>query len=91
MELKPCPFCGANEDSIRDLQYYLPYCRGVGVNVISIIYCTECGGALIDQNKNHCYNDRVAAWNRRAQITEVRQYGANPTNITNLGELNLNL
>lgn len=65
MSLKPCPFCGAKDDSIRTYDYYLPYAKDVGIPVISLIYCANCGGAIIDQNKNHCYNDRIAKWNRR--------------------------
>lgn len=65
-ELKPCPFCGATDDEIQFYNYFLPYAPKIGVPVINLIYCTKCGGALIDQNKNHCYNDRVAMWNRRA-------------------------
>lgn len=64
-ELKPCPFCGADGDSIQHKQYFLPYCPNVGVHVISIIYCDKCGGAMIDQNKKHCYNDTAKMWNRR--------------------------
>lgn len=64
-ELKPCPFCGAKEDDICFNDYYLPYSPSVRVPVISLVYCTKCGGAIIDQDKSHCYNDRVEMWNRR--------------------------
>lgn len=66
-ELKPCPFCGmSDEDDICVLDYYFPT-PDDGVASVHLIYCRECGGALIDTNKNHCYLDRVKAWNRRAE------------------------
>ena len=72
MELKPCPFCGANGNDIQPLEYYLPWCKGI--NVICLIYCTNCGGAIIDQDKNHCYNDRKKLWNRRVGKEEVDEH-----------------
>ena len=62
-DLKPCPFCGAGD--IQPIDYYLPYVPTGGVHGIHLIYCSKCGGAIIDQDKKHCYNDRVKMWNRR--------------------------
>lgn len=63
-ELKPCPFCGADGEDIQMRDYFLPW-YSKGMHTISLIYCTKCGGAIIDQDKEHCYNDRVKMWNRR--------------------------
>lgn len=64
--LKPCPFCGASGDDINVYSFYLPTPED-GIRPLNMIYCRECGGALIDTNKNHCHLDRVKAWNRRAE------------------------
>ena len=57
--LKPCPFCGESGEEIQDRSFYLP-------NIyIGIFYCLNCGGAMIDTNKNHCWYDRVKLWNKR--------------------------
>lgn len=57
--LKPCPFCGESGEEIQDRSFYLP-------NIyIGIFYCRNCGGAMIDTNKNHCWYDRAKSWNKR--------------------------
>ena len=57
--LKPCPFCGENGEEIQDRSFYLQ-------NIyIGIFYCRNCGGAMIDTNKSHCWRDRVKLWNNR--------------------------
>lgn len=58
--LKPCPFCGENGEDIQDRTYYLPNSIYIG-----IFYCSNCGGAMIDTNKHHCWYDRVKLWNNR--------------------------
>ena len=66
VELKPCPFCGAEGDNdIKIHDYYLPYSPNFGIRCIHLIYCDICGGAMIDMDPNHCWNDRAKAWNRR--------------------------
>lgn len=85
MELKPCPFCGHNDPWPMNEHSQI---FGCGVLMVK---CPKCGGAVISNKKTECLNDVIERWNKRVQITEVRQYGANATNITNLGELNLNL
>jgi len=85
MELKPCPFCGH-----RDPTYIDEHSQIFGKGV-KMILCPRCGGAVFSNSKNDAFIHLEERWNRRVQITEVRQYGVNPTNITNVGELNLNL
>lgn len=65
-ELKPCPFCGASGDGIQLHSFHLPYQKDVGVTTINMMYCTSCGGAMIDRDPQHCYNDLYKNWNRRA-------------------------
>ena len=60
MELKPCPFCGESGKEIRDYTYYIP-----GNIYIGIFYCCNCGGAMIDTDKSHCWLDRAKLWNKR--------------------------
>ena len=69
-KLKPCPFCGADGDDIQIIDYYLPFAPNAGVHGIHLIYCNKCGGAIIDQNKKHCYNDTAKLWNRRKHETD---------------------
>lgn len=61
-ELKPCPFCGSSEEWIN-------YdCGRFGMHILGqMFWCRKCGGALIDPDINHCYNDIEKAWNRRAE------------------------
>lgn len=59
-EMKPCPFCGENGEEIQDRSYYLPH----GI-YIGIFYCSNCGGAMIDTDKSHCWLDRAKLWNKR--------------------------
>lgn len=66
--LKPCPFCGADGEDIQVRDYYLPL-YSKGMNIICLIYCVKCGGAIIDQDKKHSYNDRMELWNRRTHET----------------------
>lgn len=59
-DLRPCPFCGENGEEIQDRSYYLPNNIYIG-----IFYCRNCGGAMIDTDKNHCWLDRAKLWNNR--------------------------
>lgn len=59
--LKPCPFCGAEEEWLNYQNYYV-----LNISPFQAIYCRKCGGAIIDTNINHCPNDINKAWNRRA-------------------------
>lgn len=68
--LKPCPFCGENGEEIQDLKYYLPNNIYIG-----IFYCRNCGGAMIDTNKYHCWYDRVELWNNRFCADGERKEG----------------
>ncbi len=83
-ELKPCPFCGAEEEDIAFIESYLPF-----TSSFRGFYCRKCGGALFSKNLRHNYNDLVTLWNRRMSTTEVNQFGENNMHITNLGTLNL--
>lgn len=59
-ELKPCPFCGESGEKIQDFTYYMP-----GNICIGVFYCRNCGGAMIDTDKSHCWLDRAKLWNKR--------------------------
>ena len=67
-ELKPCPFCGESGEEIQDRSYYLPH----GI-YIGIFYCSNCGGAMIDTDKEHCWLDRAKLWNNRFCADGERQ------------------
>ena len=84
-ELKPCPFCGAEE---HELDFRLSYATKF-TKPFLMVECLKCGGMMVDTNTEHCLNDVKKAWNRRTHTTEVNQFGDNNTNITNLGTLNL--
>ena len=64
-ELKPCPFCGADEEDILVYDYHLPFSPKKGVVAVHLIYCSKCGGAMIDEDMDHAWKDRAEAWNRR--------------------------
>ena len=66
-DLKPCPFCGENGEEIKDSTFYLSNDIYIG-----IFYCSNCGGAMIDTNKYHCWDDRVKLWNKRFCADEER-------------------
>lgn len=68
--LKPCPFCGENGEEIQDYTYHIP-----GNIYIGIFYCRNCGGAMIDIDKKHCWLDRVKLWNKRFCADEKRKEG----------------
>ena len=59
-ELKPCPFCGESGEEIQDYTYHIP-----GNIYIGIFCCRNCGGAMIDTDKKHCWLDRAKLWNKR--------------------------
>ena len=57
MELKPCPFCGAKEESI-DYGHYDGTLRGRGY-----VECMECGALITAESTVKA----IEAWNRRAE------------------------
>ena len=66
IDLKPCPFCGA-EAAIGDQRKYIGG-RNYGYDR-QYIYCTKCGC----QTASYDWDDRadmVKAWNRRADGSE---------------------
>ena len=58
--LKPCPFCGANENWLTVGSPVSP-----AGHMFSFVSCQLCGGAMIDGNKDHCLNDLYNQWNKR--------------------------
>lgn len=68
--LKPCPFCGESGEEIQDYTYYIP-----GNIYIGIFYCRNCGGAMIDTDKKHCWLDRTKSWNNRFCADGERKEG----------------
>ena len=60
-ELKPCPFCGANED---ELDFRYSYATKF-TKPFAFVGCLRCGAMMVDTNEDHCLNDVKKAWNRR--------------------------
>ena len=66
-ELKPCPFCGANES---DLDFRFAYATTF-TKPFLFVGCRKCGGMMVDTNMEHCLNDVKEAWNKRAEGSET--------------------
>ena len=60
-ELDKCPFCGGRAGAYEERLFIM------GNASMKIVKCENCGGAYIDDNKEHCLNDVIDGWNRRVE------------------------
>lgn len=70
VELKPCPFCGSDENAL-DFGFV---CATKFAKPYMYVVCRKCGGMMVDTNTNHCPNDVKKAWNRRAENEGLQRH-----------------
>lgn len=61
VELKPCPFCGNEEDFDYGFAYSTKFTKAY-----LYVGCPKCGAMMVDTNEDHCLKDVKIAWNKRA-------------------------
>ena len=59
-ELKPCPFCGADEDWLQEIRLNVRV-----VDPLTGLICQRCGGAMLKNGMKTSLGDLYDAWNRR--------------------------
>ena len=62
VELKPCPFCGAEAEHFKDACFVCETGKPVG-EIKHFVWCTECSALVSGDTEQEAYD----AWNRRAE------------------------